>query len=157
MSRFSWISTDDDVAHLGKVGDGADRTLVGFERVDPDLGSWRSSAPRQRRGRNALIGVSARTSAPSGMIGPCADKIVGGAADRGRHQDAVGHQLVEPHDAVDDDPELGRLAALAQQRHLVEGERACGGRPPSSRAVISSGWSTTGCASARRSTSRFGR
>jgi hypothetical protein len=34
-----------------------------------------SRAPRQRRGRNALIGVSARMSAPSGMIGPWADRL----------------------------------------------------------------------------------
>ena len=27
----------DHVARLGEVGDGADRPLVGFERVDPDL------------------------------------------------------------------------------------------------------------------------
>jgi len=32
-----------------------------------------SSAPRQRRGRKALIGVSARRFAVIGMIGPCAD------------------------------------------------------------------------------------
>ena len=32
-----------------------------------------SSAPRQRRGRNAAIGVSARMPAPIGRIGPCAE------------------------------------------------------------------------------------
>ena len=34
-----------------------------------------SSAPRHRRGRNALIGVSARSCAPSGMIGPWAERL----------------------------------------------------------------------------------
>src|SRR5579862_7079362 len=33
-----------DVAHLGEIGDRADRPLVGFERVDPDL-----RAVRQQR------------------------------------------------------------------------------------------------------------
>src|SRR6185312_8028018 len=32
-------------------------------------------APRQRRGRNGLIGVSASTFASSGRIGPCADRL----------------------------------------------------------------------------------
>ena len=66
----------DDVAHLGEVGDGADRPLVGFERLDPDpRRSDGNNAPRQRRGRKALIGVSARMPAPSGMIGPCAERL----------------------------------------------------------------------------------
>jgi len=34
-----------------------------------------SSAPRQRRGRNGLIGVSASRGALIGMIGPCTDKL----------------------------------------------------------------------------------
>ena len=34
-----------------------------------------NSAPRQRRGRNGLIGVSARSGAPIGMIGPWTDKL----------------------------------------------------------------------------------
>jgi len=34
-----------------------------------------SSAPRQRRGRKALIGVSASSGAPMGMIGPWADRL----------------------------------------------------------------------------------
>ena len=34
-----------------------------------------SSAPRQRLGLNALIGVSASRSLPSGMIGPAADRL----------------------------------------------------------------------------------
>src|SRR5690606_35408405 len=34
-----------------------------------------STAPRQRRGRNAAIGVSATTFEPSGRIGPCAEKL----------------------------------------------------------------------------------
>ena len=36
---------------------------------------WRRMAPRQRRGRNGAIGVSATTPAPSGKIGPCAEKL----------------------------------------------------------------------------------
>ena len=34
-----------------------------------------SSAPRQRRGRNGLIGVTARSGALIGRIGPCADRL----------------------------------------------------------------------------------
>ena len=34
-----------------------------------------SSAPRQRRGRNGLIGVSASSGASIGRIGPCADRL----------------------------------------------------------------------------------
>ena len=54
-------------------------------------------------------------------------EIVGRAADRGRNQDAVGDQLIDADDAVDRDPQLCRLAAFAQQRHLIEGERAVTG------------------------------
>ena len=82
---------------------------------------------------------------------PVRRKIVGGAADRGRQQDAVGHQLVEPDDAVDADPQFCGLPGLAQQRHLVEGDRAVQAVPCSQSRVISSGCSSTGCAAARRS------
>ena len=34
-----------------------------------------SSAPRQRRGRNGLIGVSANSGASIGMIGPCTERL----------------------------------------------------------------------------------
>ena len=34
-----------------------------------------NNAPRQRRGRNGLIGVSAINEALIGMIGPCADRL----------------------------------------------------------------------------------
>ena len=34
-----------------------------------------SSAPRQRRGRNGLIGVTASSEALIGMIGPCAERL----------------------------------------------------------------------------------
>ena len=124
MSRFSRISTRGDVAHFGEVGDGADRALVGFEHVDPHPRFVRQQraapAPRPE-------GADRRQRQDAGAERndrPVRREIVGGAADRGREQDAVGHQLVEPHDAVDADPELRRLAALAQQRDLVEGDRA---------------------------------
>ena len=65
----------DDVAHLGEVGDGADRPLVASSASMRTRAPCGSSAPRQRRGRKALIGVNARMPAPSGMIGPCADKL----------------------------------------------------------------------------------
>ena len=76
MSRVSRTLDRDDVAHLGEVGDGADRPLVGLEDVEAaPARACGSSAPRQRRGRKALIGVSASTPAPSGMIGPCAERL----------------------------------------------------------------------------------
>lgn len=34
-----------------------------------------NTAPRQRRGRNGLIGVSASASVPSGRIGPRTEKL----------------------------------------------------------------------------------
>ena len=36
----------DHVAHLGEVGDGADRALVGLERLDPDLRARAATARR---------------------------------------------------------------------------------------------------------------
>ena len=57
------------------VGDRRDRALVGLQHLDRDLARSGSSAPRQRRGRNGLIGVSASSGALIGMIGPCADRL----------------------------------------------------------------------------------
>ena len=48
------------------------RELLQVQHVDVDL---LDRPPRQRRGRKALIGVSARSPAPSGRIGPCADRL----------------------------------------------------------------------------------
>ena len=79
-----------------------------------------SRAPRQRRGRKALIGVRASNRAPIGMIGPCAGQIVGRAAGRRRDQGAVARQLGQPLDIVDKNAQLRGLVGLAQQRHLVD-------------------------------------
>ena len=58
------------------VGDRRDRALVGLQHLDRDLARVSgSSAPRQRRGRNGLIGVSASSGALIGMIGPCAERL----------------------------------------------------------------------------------
>ena len=57
-------------------------------------------------------------------------KIVGGAAGGRRNQDAVADQFVHADFAVDDDPELGGLIDLPEQRHLVDGERFVRGAVP---------------------------
>ncbi len=50
-------------------------------------------------------------------------KIIGGAAGRRGDQYAVADQFIHAHLAVHRDPELGGLVDLAEQRHLVDGER----------------------------------
>ncbi len=61
-------------------------------------------------------------------------EVVGGRAGRRGHQHAVADQLADPFAAVDHDAQLGGLMGLAQQRHLVDGQRglqlalAAGGR-----------------------------
>ncbi len=79
------------------------------------------SAPRQRRGRNGLIGVSAKSGAPIGNDRTLDRKIVGRRARRRRQQDAVGDEFGEPLLAVDQNAQPRRLVALAEQRHLVDG------------------------------------
>ena len=80
-----------------------------------------SSAPRQRRGRKGLIGVSASNGALIGMIGPCADKLYAvepaGVATRTPSADQFG----KPFLSVDHDAQVRRLRALAKQRDLVDG------------------------------------
>ena len=63
-SRTSWKSA---VALTGRLPGSSTRriTSVRCGRI----------APRQRRGRNGLIGVSASTLASSGRIGPCAERL----------------------------------------------------------------------------------
>ena len=79
-----------------------------------------SSAPRQRRGRNGLIGVSASSGALIGMIGALHRKVVGGRSGRRRDQHAVGDELGEPLLAVDQDAQVRGLRALPEQRDLVD-------------------------------------
>ena len=57
------------------VGRGGDRPLVGLQNLDRTSALSGSSAPRQRRGRKAEIGVSAISGASSGRIGPLADRL----------------------------------------------------------------------------------
>src|SRR5690606_5312039 len=63
-SRVSWESA---VTLTGRLygSSTSNRTSVSALRI----------APRQRRGRNAAIGVSAMVCDPSGRIGPCAEKL----------------------------------------------------------------------------------
>ncbi len=78
-------------------------------------------APRQRRGRNGLIGVSASRAALIGKDRSLCRKVVGGRA-RGRcHQDAVGDQLGHAFVFVDQDAQARGLMGLAKQRDLVDG------------------------------------
>src|SRR5262249_53463114 len=56
------ISTESAAAAIGR--------FLCSSTVNSTLASRGSNAPRQRRGRKALIGVRARRPAPSGRIGP---------------------------------------------------------------------------------------
>ena len=80
-----------------------------------------NSAPRQRRGRNGLIGVSANSGASIGNDRPLHREIIGGRAGRRRQQHAVGDELGEAFLAVDQDAQPRRLVALPEQRHFVDG------------------------------------
>ena len=80
-----------------------------------------SRAPRQRRGRNALIGVSASSAALIGQDRPLRRKIIGGRSRRRRHQDAVGDQFGHALALVDQDAQPRRLMGLAKQRDFIDG------------------------------------
>ena len=80
-----------------------------------------NSAPRQRRGRNGLIGVSAKSGAPIGMIGPCAERLYAVDPAGVAKQDAVGDKLGEPLLAVDQHAQLCGLIGLAEQRDFIDG------------------------------------
>ena len=51
------------------------RGVRGIELDAHADGALRARTPRQRRGRKADIGVSARSEASIGRIGPCADRL----------------------------------------------------------------------------------
>ncbi len=74
-----------------------------------------SKAPRQRRGRNALIGVNGSRLAESGTIGPWADRLY--AVDPAGVDTSTPSQISsgDADAAVDGDPDLGRLPRLPQQ------------------------------------------
>ena len=74
------------------------------------------SAPRQRRGRKALIGVIARSSAPQRQDRAVYGIVVGRAAGRRRNQDAVADHFLHPQDAVDEDADLGGKARCRAAR-----------------------------------------
>ncbi len=64
-----------DVAEFALVGDGGYRRLAASSTRSEMRALSGRIAPRQRRGRNGLIGVSASMFDPSGRMGPCADKL----------------------------------------------------------------------------------
>ena len=84
------------------------------------LRSSGSTAPRQRRGRNGLIGVSATSFEPKRQDRAVGGEIVGGRAGRRRHQHAVADQLGQHDAAVHRDLDPGGLAGFAEQRDLVD-------------------------------------
>ena len=49
--------------------------LIGSSTLKPIFNSYGISAPRQRRGRKGLIGVSAISLEPRGRIGPLAERL----------------------------------------------------------------------------------
>ena len=109
-----------------------------------------SSAPRQRRGRNGLIGGERQQRRVDRDDRPLHRQIIGGGAGRRRHQHAVGDQFGEPLLAVDQDAQMRGLRALAEQRHFVDGAVLVHAAR-ASRARMTSGWMTVICAAASRS------
>src|SRR6185312_15164678 len=112
-----------DVARLGIVGDGADRAL--FRVLDADGHPRRmrqeGAAPAARpEGADRRHGEQAGAERDDRAV---RRQVVGGRAGRGGDQQPVAGQLLEPHYPVDLDPELGRLARLAEDRDLIDGER----------------------------------
>ena len=64
-----------DAADLVVIGDPATGRFAASRTSMETTARSGSSAPRQRRGRNGLIGVSASSAAPIGMIGPWAERL----------------------------------------------------------------------------------
>ena len=71
-----------DLRELLEVGSGRDRALFRIEVRSTISAVWGSSAPRQRRGRKGLTGVSARRLEPIGDDRAVGREVVGGAARR---------------------------------------------------------------------------
>ncbi len=113
--------------------------LTGSSTRNEILRSSGSSAPRQRRGRNGLIGVSATSFDPKRQDRAVGGEIVGGRAGRRRHQHAVADQFGQDDPAVDRDLDPRRLAGLAEQRdfvdRMVDDGLAVDASPPSSPAA----------------------
>ena len=84
------------VAHRLPVGLGHDRAPLAIEHVEANERVFGTSAPRQRRGRNAAMAVIASTSEPIGRIGPWALVVVGRRARRRRHEGTVADQFLQP-------------------------------------------------------------
>ncbi|PHJ89164.1 hypothetical protein VF08_37840, partial [Nostoc linckia z8] len=112
-----------DVAHLVVVGGGADRALGRFQHLDGHrhpVGQQRPAPAPRPEGRDRGEGEEGGIERQDRPVGR---EIVGRRAGRGGDEHAVGDELVHPRVPVDADPELRHLRGLAQQRHLVDGER----------------------------------
>ena len=83
---------------------------AGQQGAAPAAGAERADRGQRQEGRG------------QGDDRPVGGEIVGGRARRRRHQDAVADQLGQAHHVVDGDAELGRLAALAVDRDLVDAD-----------------------------------
>ena len=64
-----------DRPHFVVVGDGGNRAFSGSSTSTRTRAVSGRSAPRHRRGRNGLIGVSAISGAVIGMIGPWTERL----------------------------------------------------------------------------------
>src|SRR5215213_9805515 len=120
------VHADLDLAHvtdLVMIGDRGGRALVGLEHLDLDSRGIRQqrAAPAARakwahRGQREQPPVD-RNDRPLGR------EVIGGGSRRRRDHDAVGRQFGEALLAVDQDPQVRGLMALAEYRHLIYGAR----------------------------------
>src|SRR5882724_982083 len=110
----------------------------------------RKIAPRQRRGRNGLIGVIASTSAPSGRIGPCADRLY--AVDPADVQTSTpSHMSSSIFTAPFKATRICAACLVWRSSDTSLNASDDDVAPDSPTASITSGLSAVGCARARRS------
>ena len=116
----------DDLAGFEMVGDGRDRTLIGFVHGDGDVGLVRhqraAPAPRAKR----ADGRQREQRCVDRKDGSMRRQVIGGRARGRRDEDAVANQFFHPYLAVDGDLKLGRLMPFAKERDFVDRELLVG-------------------------------
>ena len=109
------ISTWSATALTGRLSCSSTSTLI--------FALWDSSAPRQRRGRNGLIGVSASSCALIGRIGPCAERLYAvepaGVATSTPSQTSSSSRTVPSTEILS----LAAWKVCAEQRDFVDRQR----------------------------------
>src|SRR5579883_1496598 len=112
----------DDVAHLGEIGDGADRPFLRLENLKEDaggIGQYGSTPAARPEGTDRGERQGPGAERDDGAMG---GEIIGRASRGGGHHHAVADELLETDNAVDLDADLGSLTGFAEERHFVDGE-----------------------------------